>query len=192
MVKLLKITFIRHTSLNIESHLCYGQTDVDVSLSFDREQKTLKAKLDKYVFDAIYSSPLQRCVKLAHALNIGDPIQDHRLKELHFGDWEMKSWDDIPREHFNSWIKDYANLAPPNGETFYDLQQRGIAFLNDMKETHRNEHIAVVSHGGMIRAVLAHALDIPLKSLFRFNIDYASITTFDFSKTIPKVNYVNQ
>lgn len=187
----MKLTFIRHTSLNIESHLCYGQTDVDVSHRFDHEQKTLKSKLDKYVFNAVYTSPLQRCVKLAQALDVGDPIHDHRLKELHFGDWEMMDWDDIPRNHFDSWIKDYANLAPPNGETFKELQERGIAFLKDMKQSHMHQHIAVVSHGGMIRAMLAHALDIPLKSLFRFNVDYASITTLDFSKTIPKVDYVN-
>lgn len=187
----MKVTFIRHTSLNIAPDICYGQSDIDVSHQFENECARLQTKLMKYQFDAVYASPLQRCAKLAQALNIGQPILDHRLKELHFGDWEMLTWVEIPRDYFDIWSKDYANLAPPNGETFGDLQARGVAFLNEIKTKHQHGHVAVVSHGGMIRAILAHTLNIPLKSLFRFTVDYASTTTFDFSHDIPKINYVN-
>lgn len=187
----MKVTFIRHTSLNIAPDICYGQSDVEVSHHFENECALLQKKLMKYQFNAVYASPLQRCAKLANALNIGQPVHDHRLKELHFGDWEMLSWNDIPREYFDVWSKDYANLAPPNGETFSALQARGVEFLDEIKQKHANSHVAVVSHGGMIRAILAHTLNIPLKSLFRFTVDYASTTTFDFSHEIPKVNYVN-
>jgi alpha-ribazole phosphatase len=187
----MKITFIRHTSLNIAPDVCYGQSDVDVSANFNKESKQLKKKLQKYEFTGLYSSPLQRCLKLAFDINRGNPIVDDRLKELNFGDWEMLTWDEIPRDIFDHWATDYANLAPPEGETFSELQSRGVAFVDDMKKKHQGEHIAVVSHGGMIRAILAHTLNIPLKSLFRFTVDHASITTFDFSHEIPKIKYVN-
>lgn len=187
----MKITFIRHTSLNIEPDICYGQSDIAVSDNFDNECDLLREKISRYQFDAIYTSPLQRCVKLAVALDIGNPIHDHRLKELDFGEWELSNWNAVPREAFDAWSQDYANLAPPKGETFNELQQRGIDFLSEMQQIYAGKHLAVCSHGGMIRAIIAHTLNMPLKSLFRFQVDYASMTTFDFSNEIPKINYVN-
>ena len=187
----MKLTLIRHTSLQIESGICYGQSDIDVAVSFADELARTQAKLTDIGFDAVYSSPLQRCVKLAEALNKGNMLQDNRLKELHFGDWEMQAWDAIPRENFDDWAHDYANKAPPNGETFSQLQQRGLSFLDEILSKHLNDSIAVITHGGMIRALLAHALNMQLKGLFRFNIDYGSVTQIDFGAAVPKINFVN-
>ncbi len=188
----MKISYIRHTSLDIPPDICYGQSDINVSDSFAEESTQLKAKLAPYTFDAIYTSPLQRCVKLAVDLDLANPVHDHRLKELNFGEWELCSWSDIPREAFDTWADDYANLAPPRGETFAELQLRGVHFLEEMQQIYAGGHIGVVSHGGMIRAMLAHTLKIPLKSLFRFVVDYSSVTTLDFSHEIPKILYVNR
>ena len=187
----MKLTLIRHTSLQVATGICYGQSDIDVATSFASEAANAQTKLAKITFDAIYSSPLQRCVKLAQALNLGEPVVDNRLMELHFGDWELQAWDDIPRDTFDDWAHDYANLAPPNGETFSQLQQRGLSFLDEILSKHKNGHIAVVTHGGMIRALLAHVLNMELKGLFRFNIDYGSVTQLDFTQAVAKINFVN-
>ena len=187
----MKLTLIRHTSLQIEPGICYGQSDIDVAVSFADELARTKAKLTDIDFDAVYSSPLQRCVKLAEALNIGNALQDNRLMELHFGDWELRAWDDIPRDIFDDWAHDYANKAPPNGETFSQLQGRGLSFLDEILSKHLNENIAVITHGGLIRALLAHALNMQLTGLFRFNIDYGSVTQIDFGAAVPKINFVN-
>jgi alpha-ribazole phosphatase len=104
----------------------------------------------------------------------------------------MRAWDDIPRDVFDHWAQNYAELAPPNGETFGQLQQRGIAFVEDILQKHPQGHVLVVTHGGMIRAMLAHVLNMQLKGLFRFNIDYGSVTQLDFCGTVPKIEYVNR
>jgi alpha-ribazole phosphatase len=187
----LKLTLIRHTSLQIETGVCYGQSDIDVAASFANEVENTIEKLARMTFDVVYSSPLQRCVKLAEALNLGDVTQDERLKELHFGDWEMQAWDGISREIFDEWAQDYANKAPPNGETFSQLQQRGIHFLDEIQKKHADKNIVVITHGGLIRALLAHVLNMELKGLFRFNIDHASATQLDFSQKVPKITFVN-
>lgn len=195
----MKITLVRHTSLDIAPHLCYGQSDVDVSAQFDDELQLLQMKLAKLTFDAVYSSPLQRCHKLAQALctdaSFGvasNDIQlDARLKELHFGDWEMNPWDAIPRETFDVWANDYANLAPPNGETFSQLHTRAKDFVADVASHSHGKNILVVTHGGLIRALIAEVLQMPLKGLFRISIDYASITQLEFKDEIPKVHFVN-
>jgi alpha-ribazole phosphatase len=187
----LKLTLIRHTSLQIQSGICYGQSDIDVAVNFADEVASTQVKLAEMRFDAVYTSPLQRCVKLADALSLGNVVEDYRLKELNFGDWEMQAWDDIPRDIFDDWAHDYANKAPPNGETFSQLQQRGIHFLEEVLQKHAGENVAVVTHGGLIRALLAHVLNMELKGLFRFNIDHASVTQLDFSEKVPKISFVN-
>lgn len=195
----MKITLVRHTSLNVASNICYGQSDVDVSIKFDEELRVLREKLLNKAFDAIYSSPLQRCHKLAQALSADETLDfavrdiqlDDRLKELHFGDWELSSWDDIPRDIFDTWANDYANLAPPNGETFSQLHVRAKSFVEDVSGHLQGKHILVITHGGLIRALIAEVLQMPLKRLFRMTIDYASVTQLEFKGDIPKVNFMN-
>lgn len=189
----MKVTLVRHTSLAIAPNICYGQSDIDVSMHFEAEQARLAAKLSAYQFDAVYTSPLQRCHKLALKLTTNQEIvSDDRLKELHFGDWEMQAWDDIPRDMFDVWAQNYAHMAPPNGETFAELQIRGVSFLKHTATHHTNQHILVVTHGGMIRALIAHVLNMPLKGLFRIGIDHASATQLDLAQDIPKINYINR
>ena len=113
----MKLTLVRHTSLDIAPSICYGQSDVAVSANFENERMALQKKLAAFEFDAIYASPLKRCHQLAQALcadelfgHASENIKlDARLKELHFGDWEMSPWDAIPREKFDVWADDYAN-----------------------------------------------------------------------------------
>ncbi len=190
----MKLTLIRHTRLAITPGVCYGQSDIDVAASFANEAELTKAKIASMQFDAVYTSPLQRCHKLAQALNVGESLQDARLKELHFGDWELQAWDDIARDIFDVWAHDYANKAPPNGESFSQLQLRNIDFINEVFKAGPQANICAVTHGGVIRSLLAHVLNMPLKGLFRFNIDYGSVTQiefFDNPNAVPKINFVN-
>jgi len=199
------ITLVRHTTLEIAPGICYGQSDIDVSSNFVSEQSTLSQKLKPYQFDAVYSSPLQRCHKLAYALCVDanlnlshhNIVLDERLKELHFGDWELHPWDNVPRDVFDVWANDYANLAPPNGETFSQLQARAKHFVDDVNSQSQHQHILVVTHGGLIRALIAAALELPLKRLFRITVDYASVTEIEFAAPdadiqLPKLHFVNR
>lgn len=188
----MKLTLIRHTALQVPHGVCYGKSDVDVAASFAQELNMLHSKLFGKVFDKVYSSPLQRCAKLAAALNKGEPMFDARLSELNFGEWEMQAWDDIPREVFDVWAQNYAHIAPPNGETFSQMQQRALEFLAEAQQQHAGQDIAIVTHGGVIRALIAHVLNMPLKGLFRFNIDHGSITQLEFGDVVPKIHFVNR
>jgi alpha-ribazole phosphatase len=195
----MKLTLVRHTSLDIAPSICYGQSDVAVSANFENERMALQKKLAAFEFDAIYASPLKRCHQLAQALcadelfgHTSENIKlDERLKELHFGDWEMSPWDEIPREKFDVWANDYANLAPPNGETFSELHARAKGFVEDVSSHSQGKSILVVTHGGFIRALIAEVLQMPLKRLFRLTIDHASVTQLEFNGEVPKVLLMN-
>ena len=196
----MKLTLVRHSTLDIEPQLCYGQSDVDVSAQFEQERLALQSKLAGFNFDAVYSSPLQRCHKLARALcadaSLGlaaDVIQlDPRLQELSFGDWELCPWDAIPRDVFDLWANDYANLAPPNGETFTELHARTQSFVSEVGSHSHGKNILVVTHGGVIRSMLAEVLNLPLKGLFRIGIDHASVTQISFAHAVPNISFVNR
>ena len=62
----MKIYFLRHTTLDIEDNIFYGQTDVDVSSNFINEVSIIKKKIDEESINlkklSIISSPLKRCV----------------------------------------------------------------------------------------------------------------------------------
>ena len=195
----MNLTLVRHTSLDLGSSICYGQSDVDVSAEFNAERQVLQTKLAKFTFDAIYTSPLQRCHKLAKALcadaSLGfaeNEIQlDDRLKELHFGDWEMQPWNAISRETFDIWANDYVHLAPPNGETFSQLHARTKEFLAEVSNHSHGKNILVITHGGFIRSLVAEVLNMSLQDIFKLSIDYASVTQLEFKNAIPKVRCIN-
>ena len=61
----MKLYLIRHTSVDVPQGTCYGQSNVPLKSSFEDEAEIVKKNLDGIAFDAVYSSPLSRCRKLA-------------------------------------------------------------------------------------------------------------------------------
>lgn len=86
---------IRHTSVDVPAGYSYGQTDVPLRETFEAEAATVKEELNKIAADKVYTSPLSRCVRLATYCGFEDAWKDDRIKELNFGSWEMKSWDEV-------------------------------------------------------------------------------------------------
>ena len=169
---------VRHTTPAVAPGMCYGQTDLDVASSFAEELKTLQIKLAHLSNAAIYSSPLQRCKKLADAFaHLGAVKEDVRLKELNFGDWEMQPWEKIPQGIIETWADDHVRKAPPNGESFLALAERVQGFFDEIRQ-HPVEHVVIFTHAGIIRALLSQFFGIPLSHAFRFQVDYCQVKLF--------------
>src|SRR5690606_25674209 len=117
--------------------------------------------------------------------------RDARIKELDFGDWELCSWDNIPRDAMESWANDHVNLAPPNGETFQLLHQRATEFLREITVNPDSTPVIVVAHAGAIRAMLAEVLSLSLMNIFRIQIGYGSVTQLLVDGQGMRVGYVN-
>ena len=180
----MKIYAIRHTSVNVKPGICYGQTDVDVAESFSEEQKHLLQELERVGFDAVWSSPLLRCRKLAESLFPDRKIHfDSRLKELDFGDWEMLSWDEIYAQNEGKmWMDNYQTLPTQNGESYPQMVARVSAIVNEIKKSDAG-NIAIVAHAGVIRIIKSVIEKVPISQLFEnFKPAYASVTVFEISK----------
>jgi alpha-ribazole phosphatase len=169
----MEIYLIRHTAVQAPG-ICYGHYDVPLADTFAAEAAQLLPKLPPPPF-RVFSSPAKRCLALAAALTT-ELTPDERLREMNFGAWENRLWTALPRTETEPWMADYVTLAPPEGETFGAVQQRAAAFLADLSATPAPAPTLVFTHGGTIRALVCHCLEIPLRNAFQLQIDYASVT----------------
>ncbi len=169
-----KIYLIRHTTPEVQQGLMYGQTDLDVAATFEEEFSQIQALLTEPTQMPLYSSPLTRCRKLAEALE-GQPLKfDERIKEMNFGDWEMKHWDELDPQLRKDWIKNIDKIAPPNGESNAQLRQRSINFWEEL-QAKQYPQVGMVTHFGVIQSVLSHLLHIPVEKAYRLDIGYGAV-----------------
>lgn len=174
----MSIYLIRHTAPLIDKGTCYGQADIDVKDSFYEEAAVIRSVIPSDL-QHIWSSPLQRCRKLAEHLfpdiSIG---YENDLREINCGEWELQKWDDIPSEVIDPWMKDYVNVRIPGGENYIDLFDRVVARFQSIAATEKPA--AIVAHGGVIRSILAHITGTSLQDSFRvFALHYGCVIKLD-------------
>ena len=184
---------IRHTTPAVLAGTCYGLTDLDVSPSFPSEAAALNAKIADIQSPIVFSSPLQRCLKLAAIITSPPKIQvDDRLKELNFGDWEMTPWSTIPLGAIDIWSESHVLQAPPNGESFQALQDRVMSCISEITADPTSGPAIVVAHAGVIRAILASVMGLPLYLAFKLQIEYASVSKIIVGSEITKIGFINR
>ncbi len=190
------VYLVRHTTPDVAIGLCYGQADVGLAESFDAEWAALRPKLEHLVNPLVFSSPLQRCVQLAQrAVNhysFPAPLTDSRLMELNFGDWELKSWCDIPQGIVDEWTDEHVKQAPPNGESYAHLHHRAKEFLYDLAMHQNIKQALVFTHDGVIRALVAEALNMPLREASRVEVNYGSVTHIAIEAGVTRLEFVNR
>ena len=152
----MKLFFLRHTSLNVEIDVFYGQTDLDVSDTFEEEVQLIQKKIQNFNIDTnsikVYSSPLKRCIKLTNKLT-ENYIVDERIKEMNLGDWEMKKMSSISKKEKLDWENNLLSFKIPNGESNNEFLKRLKSFLEDIFKC--NEDALIVCHAGSINGMLS-------------------------------------
>lgn len=199
------IYLIRHTQTATDPGLCYGQSDIALADSFPDEMASLHDKLPEFDDDCIvFSSPLTRCLQLAETFS-DTVITDTRLQELDFGEWEGKRFDDIDAAVLQHWTNNFVTAAPPKGENFEDLYQRTGSFWQDLLATEASapahaphlrpvgeaKQVLVITHAGVIRALLARALNLPLANSFQLRIDSGSAHKLRQADDYLYIEYIN-
>jgi len=152
---------------------------------------------DNY-YQRIISSPLKRCAEfsqqLSKSLNI--PLQiENNFREIHFGDWEAKSVEAIWEEQQNllsAFWDDPLNNTPPNAEKLIDFQSRVNTAFNKIRNEYDEERILVVTHGGVIRQIIATILSVPFESIQQINIDYAGLSRLNCYAENFSLAFINQ
>lgn len=181
----MRITFIRHTSVDVPSGTCYGQTDVPLKDSFREEAAETKIALERLLSNqtivptAIYSSPLSRASRLATACGYDTPVLSDALKEMSFGDWEMKSFGQLSGPPVEKYYEDYIHVAPPQGESWLEVYRRVCKWIDTMKNEHpKDAHLLVFTHGGVIGCASVYA------QLYSFQEALSNIPSYGSLRTL--------
>lgn len=171
------IYLIRHTEPLIDKGTCYGQWDLDTTQSFFSEATIIQQYLPADI-SAVYSSPLLRCKKLAehlfpvHAIRLQDD-----LKEIDCGKWELKLWNDIPKDEIDPWMSDQVNVRIPGGESYQNVLDRVVNCLDGIiSDSSGATNVVIVAHGGVIRSILSYITGTPLLDSFQaFPLHYGCV-----------------
>ena len=174
----MEVYLIRHTTPDIAKGICYGQSDIPLKPTFEFEAEQVLKRLPGSL-DAVYTSPLIRCSTLASLIETQELQSDERLMELSFGNWEMCSWDSIPQDDLDTWMRDFVRNSPPEGESMIQLQDRVMHWWEELLMKNYSK-IAVVTHAGVIRVLKSYLDSIPLDESFdRIKIDYGDVVLYN-------------
>lgn len=170
------VTLLRHAECE-GGEMFRGSTDVALSAKgWDRLKRVTAPLAD---WDQVITSPLMRCRAFAEWLveQRGLPLAvDPRFREMHHGEWEGVARADIearPGDLVTVWRADPETHAPPGSEPLAEVRARVSEGLTSLVEAHAGGHVLVVCHGGVIRNLLAWALDMPMAATNRLVIPYA-------------------
>ena len=172
---MLHLYLVRHTSVASPVGTCYGQTDVALADTFAQEAEAVSDMLQCITFDAVYSSPLSRCTRLAEYCGFNDCTTDARLMEMNFGDWENRQWDNITDPHLQRWFDAWATERATNGESFSDLCHRASDFIESLSWNGEDVRILLFTHAGFIRALwVALGYHTPVEA-FAKQVNYGAL-----------------
>jgi len=176
-----RLWLVRHGEPSAEIRgRCYGRLDAGLSDSGRKQMEQVARDLAATDFTAIYASPRLRTRESAEIIASHQRcgIQIHeQLCEIDFGDFEGMSYSEIARlypDEYQKWMLHPTEVQFPNGESFSKMRRRVLRAAEDLLAAHAGETFAVVTHGGVNRILLAHALEIPAASLFRIGQGYAA------------------
>ncbi|WP_447556024.1 histidine phosphatase family protein [Vreelandella sp. EE22] len=156
-----ELVVVRHgiTAWNLERRY-QGQRDIELLLpDAQAGLDALYQALKEETFDAIYSSDLTRCRQtldwIQPDVDKSLVYQEIRLRELDFGEYEGKVYDDLKDQpHYRAWIDSVGELRIPGGESAQDLRDRLDAWLEEVAgnaRAHGHRRVLAVTHGGVIR-----------------------------------------
>lgn len=132
-------------------------------------------------WDRLVSSPLQRCARFAQALGaqLGLPVQLERdLQELHFGAWEGQSAAalmETDAEALGLFWADPYSFTPPQGERVEDFSARVLAAVARLQAAHAGERVLLISHGGVMRLLLAQARGLAREQLLNVEVGHGAL-----------------
>ena len=144
---------------------------------------------------AIYSSPLERARETAEPLASvrGLDVQvDERLVECDFGDWTGRRLDELSKlPEWKAVQGAPSKFRFPHGESFREMSERMINFLDWVHLTHRGQCVAAFSHADPIKALVAHCLGIHLDSFQRIVISTTGLSAISITDTANYALFVN-
>ncbi len=161
-----------------------GWGDARLSAKGVAQAQAVARRLAKVPLQRLYTSPLARAHQTAAAIGARVRLSVHPVadfREVGLGAWEGVPVERLRARHpalYRRWLTTPSTTRIPQGEGIPTFQRRVLgAFRGVLEETPTGTTVAIVTHGGVIRVILAHVLGIPFDPLMRgLSLGNASIT----------------
>lgn len=124
----------------------------------------------------VLSSPERRCVETAECAGLATPAVDPALAECDFGAWAGWTLDRLTVTDFgavHAWMTE-PDAAPHGGESLTVFAARVARWLDDQAE--RGGSAVAITHGGVVKAAIVHALGAPIEAFWRIDVAPLSLT----------------
>jgi broad specificity phosphatase PhoE len=153
--------------------------------------------LESVPLTAVYCSPRVRARESAeivagpHGLT---PRPEDRFREIDFGSLEGLTYDQAAErfpEIYKAWMERPTEVEFPGGESLSTMRVRVVAAASELRGRHEGHTLAVVSHGGVGRILLAEALSLEARHLFRMEQSYGAVSVIDYYGHAPLVRLLN-
>ncbi len=197
------VILVRHgrTSANASGTLAGRTPGVRLDGTGTEQARRTAERLAPVPLAAVVSSPLERCKQTARAVlaarPVGGPdvplVVDRGLSECDYGEWQGRSLKDLAKEKLWSTVQSQPSAVTfPGGESMATMQARAVAAVrrHDAEVTQERGDGGVwvaVSHGDLIKAVLADALGLHLDLFQRITVDPASVSIVRYTGSRPYV-----
>ena len=181
----LRIALVRHGEAHGSMRgRCCGSLDPPLSDEGRRQVQRAGRLLQSLAATTIYASPRQRAFESARTLQRSAPVLvDERLREIDFGLLEGLTYEEVANHYpdvWRVWTHAPTDVAFPQGERFDAFRNRVDLVLADLTTRHRGHAIIVVAHGGVNRLILARALGLDLRHMFRLQQTCGAVSLIDY------------
>jgi probable phosphomutase (TIGR03848 family) len=192
------VLLVRHgvTAANQGGVLAGWTPGVGLAESGVEQARVLGERLSGVPVTAIISSPLDRCLQTAEALAAGREIgvqTDDRLGEAKYGDWTGKELKVLAKDPLWKVVQAHPSAVTfPGGEALREMQARAVEAVREHNARLGPDATWVaVSHGDVIKGILADALGMHLDGFQRIMVDPASVSVVRYTDLRPFVVRTN-
>ena len=196
------VLLVRHgrTTANTSGLLAGRQKGVHLDETGTAQASAAAERLTAVRLAAIVSSPLERCRETAAPIAKASGLRvttDKGLLECDYGDWQGQELKQLAREKLWTTVQSQPSAVTfPGGETMAEMVARSSAAVRRRDATLADEHGAeavwvAVSHGDIIKGILADALGMHLDLFQRINIDPGSVSIVRYTSARPYVLGMN-
>ncbi|MBZ5740265.1 bifunctional RNase H/acid phosphatase [Nocardioides mangrovi] len=146
--------------------------------------------------DAVVASPVRRTRESAEIIaeRLGRTIEEEPgFAEMEFGTWDGLTFGEVSQRHpdeMKTWLGSLDH-APGGGESFRSVEERVLAALGRLLETHAGRTVVVVSHVTPIKILVAQAVGAPLEAVFRMELSAASVSVLSWYDERPTMRLFN-
>jgi broad specificity phosphatase PhoE len=136
-------------------------------------------------------SPALRCRQTAEAMGLASVVVEPALAECDFGAWAGRALTDIDAEEAAAWMVD-PDACPHGGESLSVFAARVAGWLDG--QARLDGPAVAVTHGGVVKAAVVHALGAPLDAFWRIDVAPLSMTELhahDGRWTVTRMNCVS-